>query len=272
MSSHSTKDVREVELIRAAVVRPNKVDEYPCKRNRVVIPFYEEYAVRVTNKTYGRIGFAIFVDGEPVLGEEGGMFILNSRQTTVIERRLNGSLTEGRKFQWLPSEHGEVAHKVDEPERGIVEIRAWKEKPYVPPTQWTYFEKTVPSWNDDILRNLQGNGFINSGGSSVGAVSSCMAMSTGTAMANALATDTGTFDSDGATGEGSHSGQSFSKVYGFEKDEGSLHVVRFYLNSPDAETKVSTQTYKVGHTYCRHCGAKARTKSDRYCWKCGERL
>lgn len=257
-----------MSIFRAAIVRPNKVDEYPCdKRNRITIPFYEEYAVRVTNTHHRRLKFDILIDGESVLN--GGHFILGVGESTVVERRLNGDLKSGRKLQWLPADHAGVTDKRDAPERGIVEIRAYAEKPYVPPV---IINTPHPWWPYNPYKPfepfMQKRSLVADDGFS----SAMLCASTPTTTFDVAVEIEDTAQNEGATGEGSHSGQEFIEVFGFET-ESTPEIIRFYLFAPDTKvTYTSKTTYTVGQTYCRQCGAKARTKSDRYCWKCGNRL
>jgi len=261
----------------AAIMRPNEIDEYPCDtRNRVTIPPYEEYVVKIRNLGNRRLSYDILIDGESVAGN-GHNFVLRPYQTANIQRFLKGNLEEGRRFQALPIDHPEVRHKGSQPETGVVEIRVRREKypqPAIITSYWEYKPPVQPWQPYNPWRYCYGEYGDNTADGIADSSTLTSHGSDGTIMAMSCAVSSPTMDvadvPDLATGEGSHSGQTFVEVDDFAVED-EVQILRFYIVAPK-DAKKPDKVFEAGEVYCPECAAKRSSKTDRYCRFCGTRI
>ena len=87
---------------------------------QVAIPFYEEYKLRLKNSNDRRCIAKVWIDGAPVskLGDP----IIDTNGYLDLERFLDRSLTEGKRFKFVPLTDPEV----DDPtrtENGIIRVQ-----------------------------------------------------------------------------------------------------------------------------------------------------
>ena len=102
-------------------------DGYPVREidNRVAIPFDAEYRIRLKNGHDQKCTAKVFIDGTPV--SKLGDFIIDSNGEIDLERFLDSSLTDGRRFKFVRLSHPDV----DDPTRvqnGIVRVEFRLEK------------------------------------------------------------------------------------------------------------------------------------------------
>jgi len=101
-------------------------DNQPVREieGKVAMPFDSEYAIRLKNIGSKRCIAKVFIDGALASDNE---FVLNANDFLDLERFVIGSLTEGKKFQFVSLNNS----KVDDPtraENGIVRVEFKKEK------------------------------------------------------------------------------------------------------------------------------------------------
>jgi len=96
-------------------------DQYPVREidNRAAIPFDTEYRIRLKNGHNRKCTAKVFIDGSPI--SKLGDFILDAKTEIDLERFLDSSLTEGKRFKFVRLNHPDV----DDPgraENGIVRV------------------------------------------------------------------------------------------------------------------------------------------------------
>lgn len=104
----------------------------------VAIPFGTEYKIRLKNNNHRRCVAIVWIDGAKA--SEIGDFIIDSTDHLDLERFLDRSLTEGKKFKFVPLSHPDV----DDPSRaenGIVKVEFRLERQYI---VWTRPEPQYP--------------------------------------------------------------------------------------------------------------------------------
>ncbi len=115
--------------------------------NQVAIPFDTEYKLRLKNDNRQRCSATVWIDGAKV--SEMGNFIINGNDFLDLERFLNESLTEGKRFKFVPLDHPSV----DDPNRienGIIKVEFRLEKvQYIQQIEREYF------WPEDQYPLLQ---------------------------------------------------------------------------------------------------------------------
>jgi len=109
----------------------NPVREF---NGKVAIPFDTEYKLRLKNNNHRRCSATVWIDGAKA--SEIGNFIINGNDRLDLERFLNESLTEGKRFKFVPLDHPDV----DDPSRaknGIVKVEFRLEKlQQIMPKEW----------------------------------------------------------------------------------------------------------------------------------------
>jgi len=108
----------------------------------VVIPFYSEYKLKLSNFTDRRCAVEVFIDDIDVAS--GKKFIISSNQSIDLERFVVDSLHSGSKFKFVPASHPEV----DNPNNinnGTVVVRFYAERdveeiiiPYIQDMTYTW--------------------------------------------------------------------------------------------------------------------------------------
>jgi len=96
-------------------------DDNPVREisGQVAIQFNTEYKLRLKNNNLRRCSATVWIDG--ALVSELGNFIIDGDGLLDIERFLGESLTEGKRFKFVPLSHPDV----DDPNRaenGIVKV------------------------------------------------------------------------------------------------------------------------------------------------------
>ena len=100
----------------------NPVREF---NGEVAIPFDTEYKLRLKNSNHRRCSATVWIDGAKA--SEIGNFIIDSTDYLDLERFLDRSLTEGKRFKFVPLDHPDV----DDPNRvenGIIKVEFRLEK------------------------------------------------------------------------------------------------------------------------------------------------
>ncbi len=239
---------------------------------KVRLPFGAEYKVRLKNKHSKRCAVDLIINGEKV-----SRFILDSNETTDIERFLDGNLSSGKRFQFASLHDGRVkdkqnfenglveAHFFQEEEPQIREIHHhhdhWDRKPYVPlPDPYPpYPEHPWPGYPtpycEDMNKIIQRKASTGGGTCSrlqVGDNNYAMPGEGMTFSMNCSA------DLPGSTVRGSESKQEFREVSGYT----------FSSTSTILKLKIVNGEVRSTTRYCSGCGRK-RKHGNKYCSNCG---
>ncbi len=91
------------------------------KNGEVFIPFLSEYSVFLKNKNSKRALVSVLIDGKDVLN--GRSIVLGPNASFDLERFVEDSLEEGRKFRFIKKTESIVSHRGNQPEDSLVEIR-----------------------------------------------------------------------------------------------------------------------------------------------------
>ena len=169
-------------------------DGYPVNEidKQVAIPFNAEYKIRLKNGHDRKCTAKVFIDG--ALVSKLGDFIINAKGEIDLERFLDSSLTDGKRFKFVRLTHPDV----DDPNReenGLIrvefrlekivkvpEIQVYPEYEFKIPGDWHYLPH---DWKPDI--HTMNDAFVFCSNNSATA--------------------------PGATVEGSESSQTFHKAY-----------------------------------------------------------
>jgi len=100
----------------------NPVREF---NGEVAVPFGTEYKIRIKNNNIRRCSATVYIDGAKV--SERGDFIIDSTDYLDLERFLDRSLTEGKRFKFVPINHPDVDDS-SRVENGIVKVEFRLEK------------------------------------------------------------------------------------------------------------------------------------------------
>lgn len=130
----------------ASVIHKNRPVRELNKNNRrtCILPFGDEYKLRLINQTYNRCQVEVFIDGTDVLF--GNKLILNSNQTLDLERFVDNA-NSGSKFKFQSIKKAieqKQLQNPNDPDNGHIEIRFYEETiSYTLTTTWapatTYF-------------------------------------------------------------------------------------------------------------------------------------
>lgn len=102
------------------------------KDGEVFLPFLSEYSVYIKNKYTKKASVSVLIDGKDVLN--GRRIVLNPQESFNLERFLEDSLEEGRKFRFIKKTPGIIEHRGNKPEDSLVEVRYKFE--YIPKTYY----------------------------------------------------------------------------------------------------------------------------------------
>ena len=173
----------------------NPVREF---NGQVAIPFNTEYKLRLKNNHQRRCSATVYIDGAKV--SEMGNFIINGNDILDLERFLNDSLTEGKRFKFVPLNHPDV----DDPSRaenGIIKVEFKVEKLQQIMPRERYYKPLELEWEsttDMSEVDLYVGSFIITTGTNLATINSTTILCSNT--------------SAGATIPGSFSNQSFYKI------------------------------------------------------------
>jgi hypothetical protein len=154
-------------------------NNYPIRefKNQVTLPFNEEYKLLLKNYHSRKAVAKIFIDGMEV--SKLGDIIIPSKDEVTLERFLDSSLTEGKKFKFVPISNSEVSDPRS-PKNGIVRVEfrlAKRALQYlnISDPVWTPFDKyilipnTYSSTTMDVSGSLMNTTTVNTSVSNQGA-------------------------------------------------------------------------------------------------------
>jgi len=243
-------------------------DGHPVKETgrkntrEVAIPFDSEYQVRLKNKNDRSCTARIFIDDKKV--SQLGDIIVSAGGTVDLERYIDRSLKEGKKFKFVSLDHEDVDDPTDS-SNGIikVEFRLAKQKNdikinakdnWYPPIWYDYKYKEDNNGTQEVPQRTY------TGGTTGGLCGQSVYTSYNCSNVKSLVDVEA-----GATVEGGHSNQSFS--YSDIEVEDNAVILQLKIIGIKKDKKM----YEVTHKYCAQCGNKA-LQVDKYCSKCGQRL
>jgi len=248
------------------------VKETGHKGNKeIAIPFDSEYKVRLKNKNDRSCTARVFIDDKRV--SQLGDVIISAGGTVDLERYIDRSLDEGKRFKFVPLDHSDV----DDPtssSNGIIKVEFrkakhqngikinpdfdWHEPIVWPPKykednngpQWVYTDDktTAGKYPQDATVYYSNSNMVQSD------VNCCASL-----------TKSSSFVSPGATVEGSKSNQRFT--YSDLEVEDHAIVLKLKIVGIDKGEKMRGTKYK----YCTQCGQKVK-RVDKYCSECGHRI
>ncbi len=249
-------------------------DGHPVKetgrksRKEVVVQFDSEYIIRLKNKNDRSCTARVFIDDKAV--SQLGDFIVYAGGTVDLERFVDKSMTDGKKFKFVPLTNEDV----DDPtssENGIIKVEFRKavqkhsitisSEPFIWPTQ----PNTLPpfTYRDNVTWGSADWTYTSTNKTSGGPAQ--MLYCNSNIDSNLIKCCADTKVADGATVEGGSSSQSF--VYSNLDVEDNAVILQLKIVGIDKKVDM----YDGTNRYCTQCGDKARNM-DKYCSKCGRRL
>jgi len=229
---------------------------------QVVVPFGNEYKIRLKNKNDRSCTANITIDGTPV--SNFGDVIVNAGGTIDLERFITGSMTSGKKFKFVDLDNPDV----DDPtksENGIIRVKfhlakqknGIKIQPQVmKPCDFVWFEDNSGfNWKNSTFTSDCSGGNMKSSDTTV---TYCASGDVG--LRSSLCGDT----EDGATIEGGNSNQSFT----YSTLDVDSHTTVLKLKIVGIR---NSNVNKVIQIYCTKCGHRIK-RNDDYCGGCGKRI
>jgi len=255
----------------------------------VAIPFNSEYKIRLKNKHSRSCTARVFVDGRKV--SELGDFIIGGGGTIDLERFVDRSLLEGKKFKFVSLDHDDVSDPTSS-DNGLIKVEfrlakqqngikikwnepnKWPEPPVPCPwppkkykggtadVQWEHYTS-----NDTTAqpRTLDGATWYFEDGGSTNSGMKCNSFVGSVRNVNYCAQISEPMAAPGATIEGGNSNQSF--VYS-DLEVDNLAVI-LQLKIVGLSRPSSSRSSEC--RYCSQCGNKMK-RADRFCSECGRRV
>ena len=100
---------------------------------QVFLPFQTEYKIRLKNAHNLRAVASVTVDGRPV--SNLGDIVIPANGELSLERFLNESLSEGRRFKFVPIAEPQLGDPYNK-DNGIIKVKFRLEKKIPPPIYW----------------------------------------------------------------------------------------------------------------------------------------
>lgn len=193
------------------------------------LPFGSEYKIRLKNKHNVRAMASISIDGTDVLC--GSKIVLGPKETVDVERFVDDS-DGGSKFKFISLEQGEQTGEIQDPdhhENGVIRVEFEKELEL-----GTLLSRPKVALDSSQPRGIDSTLFASCVGPSTPLTSDTIDSYT-TVSANMTSNSIDLPKQEkGATVEGSHSDQKFSKVSGFST-EGVSTVIEIFLKGPSSD-------------------------------------
>lgn len=241
-------------------------DGFPVKESghfssrEVAIPFGSEYKIRLKNKNDRSCSARVFIDGKKVSSQ--GDFVIYAGGSVDLERFVDRSLTEGKKFKFVSLEHPDV----DDPtsgENGLikVEFRLAKQPNGIKivPFYWEHGGTVNDKWDNSGItwRGFNDDSTVKSKGSFDSVTYSCNYVSCSTPV------------DQGATVEGGQSYQSFGTV-DLDVEESPTAILTLKIVGLREQRTLNVDDRKP-HKFCSYCGTRLK-RDARYCSDCGRRV
>jgi hypothetical protein len=230
---------------------------------KVTLPFGSEYKVRLKNKNNVRAKARVWIDGRKA--SNLGDFILNPGETLDLERFLDESMSEGRRFKFVRASDRRVNDPTD-PDNGTIKVEFYKEQTF------------KIDWNPPVrpIKPLpKGNGpdwwYTTNTNTTGGNPRRGMATTTCYASNSISSSTLCSSEQAGATVEGGHSSQNF--VIGDDFDTEVFPItLTLKVQGPRKGAEISPPRRPQPRVkYCGSCG-KRRMRRDRFCPHCGTKF
>jgi len=243
-------------------------DGHPVKETgyrgskEVAVPFDSEYKIRLKNKNDISCTARVLIDGKKV--SQLGDVIVTAGDTIDLERYIDRSLEQGKRFKFVPLDNSDV----DDPtssSNGVIEVEFRKAKhqngikiDY----DWRDFAWTPPYKEDNNGPTWTFSG--DCGGTTAGDMGdSVQCYSAGCELGKLKSSRS--FVSAGATVEGSKSNQQFT--YSSLEVEDYAVVLKLKIVGIEKRDTMRDTEYK----YCIQCGKRVK-RVAKYCSECGRRI
>lgn len=241
------------------------------KDSKVVMPFDTEFSIMLKNRNDRKAVARIYIDGEEITKK--GRVIIDANSSVDIERYLDESLENGKKFKFVKLSNEKVTDKHDS-EKGFIEVRFQLIKAVL--NNVIYHTEHVYHRRNHWLNDLDWHPFYystspvtfntnTSGGKGSICNYSCSSSPVVSTNHDAYLQGNHIVEEKGATIKGSDSSQKFSYSYVGELEQNET-VIR--MNLVGTENKEVASQYVILH--CVKCG-KAFDKNDNFCAKCGNK-
>jgi hypothetical protein len=235
------------------------------KNQEVFVPYHTNYSLRLKNNNNKKAVASIFIDGTDVLGEH--QMIIEANRSIDVERFcLDGDLSRGRKFEFVPLSDSRVQDPTEE-ENGLIKVRFWLEKtvptiiniPYYPSYPYQPYYRNL--WDDSVGPHLDRGPIITCSSNfmtgSAGSVNVAESNYSSIIRNN---------ENIGATVEGTSSDQCFNLGHTNELENVYTEII---LRLRAAQKSVTVQETK--NKFCSNCRAKNRKKAN-FCTNCGTKF
>lgn len=275
--------VYQEKLVAAVKVRGKTLREshQGSGDSEVFLPFGSEYSLFFKNLANRKVIVDVNIDGrEAIKG-----LIVNANSTSSLERFLNESMNSGNSFKFIEKTDQVRAHRGDEPEDGLIEIRYKFEREITRVEKtviWDEYYRTYPRrrryddpnpWRDHWTKSSDDGRYVRDvlraasprGMSSPRVTGQSMTTNSLSYAAPAVATPV---NDAGITVEGSHSNQSFT--YGhIGALETTEHVIVFHLKGETSTCEIVEKPVTTRkRVTCKYCG-KRNTTVNKFCGGCG---
>jgi len=248
-------------------------DGHPVKETgqkwtrEAAIPFDSEYKIRLKNKNDRSCTARVFIDGKKV--SNLGDVIVTAGGTIDLERYIDRSLVQGKKFKFVPLDHPDVDDPTTSSNGAIeVEFRKAKHQNGIKldhDWNWPDF-----NWAPPYREDNNGPTWTFSGGDvdgTAGAMGDSVQCYSGV-VGNLKSSRS--FVSAGATVGGSKSNQQFS--YSNLEVEDYVVILKLKIVGIEEGRKRSWREVRSAKDrYCTQCGKRIK-RIDKYCSECGRRV
>lgn len=248
-----------------------RTDNVPVREvdGKVHLPFETEYNIRLRNRNSWECVCELWLDGRKVMLD--GRFVVPANGYLDVERFVEESLKEGKRFKFVPLTDKKV-NDPGEPENGWIEARFYRVRS--PIIYDIHTPERRKEWRQGLPRRRSNESYPYwpvIGNSTITPYTTLGVDNSTVKINDATFTTSHSFagipisSKAGATVEGSQSDQEFVTV-SKDVDESSWTVIRLKIEG------ISQQEFDaVVLSYCSSCGEKVDHK-DNFCGKCGSRL
>ncbi len=236
-------------------------------KDKVYLPFGEEYSILLKNMHNRRAVAQISIDGQDI--GDGMTFVVPANDSVTIERFVeNGNLHAGNRFKFIERTGRIETHRGIDVEDGLVRVTFQLEQEVVRPVVY----------RDDILRSVNRNqyGRLGSpklfGSTDLSFTSNSVAdMDSVTYSVADVSCSTSAQNEVGITGHGSISEQSFNLSDNFPLEAEKTIFVFQLFGETETNRQIREPVTVKTKCRCRMCGTLNRYDA-KFCAECGNSL